>query len=151
MALSRRQFFQASATALATTAFGFDLSRAASRAKELGNIGMPGGGVNARRGHSNIQGATDMGAWNMLPGYIKVPRADWQSLEDYVDANSPRPLRPNALNYWSNMSKFIVSHPKGLLRRQSDARERFRLRKSSEGRRERQFRLGVLFRSHAPG
>ncbi len=35
MALSRRQFFQASATALATTAFGFDLSRAASRAKEL--------------------------------------------------------------------------------------------------------------------
>ena len=75
----------------------------------LGNIGMPGGGVNAQRGHSNIQGATDMGAWNMLPGYIKVPRADWQTLEDYVDANSPRALRPKALNYWSNTSKFIVS------------------------------------------
>jgi formate dehydrogenase major subunit len=28
----------------------------------LGNIGMPGGGVNAQRGHANIQGATDMGA-----------------------------------------------------------------------------------------
>ncbi len=35
MDLSRRQFFQASATALATTAFGFDLSEAAARAKEL--------------------------------------------------------------------------------------------------------------------
>ena len=41
----------------------------------LGNIGMPGGGINAQRGHSNIQGATDMGAWNMLPGYLKLPQA----------------------------------------------------------------------------
>lgn len=75
----------------------------------LGNVGMPGGGVNAQRGHSNIQGATDMGAWNMLPGYLKVPRADWQTLDDYVAANSPSPLRPSSLNYWSNTSKFMVS------------------------------------------
>ena len=75
----------------------------------LGNIGMPGGGVNAQRGHSNIQGATDMGAWNMLPGYLKVPRANWRSLDEYATANSPQPLRPDALNYWSNTSKFMVS------------------------------------------
>ncbi len=75
----------------------------------LGNIGMPGGGVNAQRGHSNIQGATDMGAWNMLPGYMKVPRAPWRSLDEYVHTNSPAPLRPDALNYWSNTSKFFVS------------------------------------------
>lgn len=75
----------------------------------LGNIGMPGGGINAQRGHSNIQGSTDMGAWNMLPGYLKLPRADWTSLERYVRANSPKPLRPNSLNYWSNTSKFMVS------------------------------------------
>lgn len=75
----------------------------------LGNIGMPGGGVNAQRGHSNIQGATDMGAWNMLPGYLKLPRAPWQTLADYVRANSPAPLRPDSLNYWANTSKFFVS------------------------------------------
>ncbi|MFQ5792429.1 MAG: molybdopterin-dependent oxidoreductase, partial [Acidobacteriota bacterium] len=75
----------------------------------LGNIGMPGGGVNAQRGHSNIQGATDMGAWNMLPGYLKVPRADWSTLAGYLEANSPRPLRPNSLNYWRNTPKFMVS------------------------------------------
>ena len=75
----------------------------------LGNIGMPGGGLNAQRGHSNIQGATDMGAWNMLPGYLKVPRANWRTLAEYVDANSPAPLRPDSMNYWANTSKFLVS------------------------------------------
>ena len=75
----------------------------------LGNIGMPGGGVNAQRGHSNIQGATDMGAWNMLPGYLKIPRADAQTLADYVRQNSPVPLRANSMNYWQNTSKFFVS------------------------------------------
>jgi len=75
----------------------------------LGNIGMPGGGVNAQRGHSNIQGATDMGAWNMLPGYLRVPVASWKTLADYVAANTPKPLRPDSMNYWSNTSKFLVS------------------------------------------
>jgi formate dehydrogenase major subunit len=75
----------------------------------MGNIGMPGGGVNAQRGHANIQGSTDMGAWNMLPGYLRVPRASWRTLDEYLKANTPKPLRPNALNYWSNTSKFMVS------------------------------------------
>src|SRR5262249_14267166 len=40
----------------------------------LGNVGRAGGGVNALRGHSNIQGATDMaGIFDILPGYLKVP------------------------------------------------------------------------------
>src|SRR5260370_36542408 len=40
----------------------------------LGNVGRAGGGVNALRGHSNIQGATDMGGvFDILPGYLKVP------------------------------------------------------------------------------
>jgi len=75
----------------------------------LGNIGMPGGGVNAQRGHSNIQGATDMGAWNFLPGYLRMPRAHQQSLADYVKENTPKPLRPNSMNYWTNTGKFMVS------------------------------------------
>ena len=75
----------------------------------MGNVGMPGGGVNAQRGHANIQGATDMGAWNMLPGYMKLPRANWSTLDDYLKANTPKALRPNSLNYWSNTNKFMVS------------------------------------------
>ncbi len=75
----------------------------------LGNIGMPGGGVNAQRGHSNIQGATDMGAWDKLPGYLKAPRADWQSLAEYNRAASPKALRPDSLNYWANTPKFMAS------------------------------------------
>ena len=75
----------------------------------LGNIGVPGGGINAQRGHSNIQGATDLGAWNKLPGYLKVPLSSQASLADYVRDNTPQPLRPGAMNYWSNTSKFMVS------------------------------------------
>jgi formate dehydrogenase major subunit len=75
----------------------------------LGNIGVPGGGVNAQRGHSNIQGATDMGAWDMLPGYLKIPQAHHTDLEAYLRENTPKPLRPNAMNYWSNLPKFMIS------------------------------------------
>jgi formate dehydrogenase major subunit len=75
----------------------------------MGNIGMPGGGVNAQRGHANIQGSTDMGAWNMLPGYLKLPRASQRSLDEYLRANTPKQLRPDALNYWRNTPNFMVS------------------------------------------
>jgi len=75
----------------------------------LGNIGRPGGGVNAQRGHANIQGSTDMGAWNMLPGYLRLPRAQWTSLDEYLKANTPKALRPDSLNYWSNTPKFAAS------------------------------------------
>jgi len=80
----------------------------------MGNIGMPGGGVNAQRGHANIQGATDMGSWQNLPGYLKIPRANQQSLADFVAANTPKPLRPDAMNYWANTGKFMVSFLKAL-------------------------------------
>ena len=75
----------------------------------LGNIGVPGGGVNAQRGHSNIQGATDLGAWDKLPGYLGVPRAHQTSLAAYVRANSPRALSNRSMNYWQNTDRFMVS------------------------------------------
>ncbi len=75
----------------------------------MGNIGMPGGGVNAQRGHANIQGATDMGSWMNLPGYLKLPRAQWTSLDEYLKVNTPKPLRPDSMNYWGNTPKFMVS------------------------------------------
>ncbi len=75
----------------------------------LGNVGRPGGGVNALRGHSNIQGATDTaGVFDILPGYVKTPQAQWQSLKEYVEANTPKALGPS-MNYWQNYSKFMVS------------------------------------------
>jgi formate dehydrogenase-N alpha subunit len=76
----------------------------------LGNVGRPGGGVNAFRGHSNIQGATDTaGTFEILPGYLKTPTGAWQSLQDYLAANAPKPLQKASMNYWQNYPKFMVS------------------------------------------
>ena len=79
----------------------------------LGNVGRPGGGVNALRGHSNIQGATDMGGnTEILPGYLKTPSAAQETLEQYLSTNTPTTLNKEAwasMNYWQNYSKFMVS------------------------------------------
>jgi formate dehydrogenase-N alpha subunit len=79
----------------------------------LGNVGRPGGGVNAFRGHSNIQGATDTaGTFETLPGYLKTPTAPLQTLKDYNDGGPPTTLNKQAwttMNYWVNYPKFMVS------------------------------------------
>ncbi len=75
----------------------------------LGNVGRPGGGVNALRGHSNIQGATDTaGVFDILPGYLKTPQGAWQTLKDCNEANTPKAVGPS-MNYWQNYAKFMVS------------------------------------------
>ena len=79
----------------------------------LGNIGRPGGGLNALRGHANIQGGTDCGmAYHNLPGYIPIPKADHQSLDSFLKAVTPAPLRPQSTNFWSNTDRFAVSQLK---------------------------------------
>lgn len=79
----------------------------------LGNIGRPGGGINALRGHANVQGATDHAVVaGILPGYLKVPRPDQTSLQAHIGASTPKPLVPNTVNYWGNYSKFLVSQLK---------------------------------------
>jgi formate dehydrogenase major subunit len=76
----------------------------------LGNVGRPGGGVNAFRGHSNIQGATDTaGTFEILPGYLKTPKSEWTTLEGYLEAASSKPLAWASMNYWQNYPKFMVS------------------------------------------
>lgn len=79
----------------------------------LGNVGRPGGGVNALRGHSNIQGATDMGGnTEILPGYLKTPVGSLQTLKDYLETNTPATLNKAAwpsMNYWQNYPKFMTS------------------------------------------
>src|SRR5213075_2032200 len=80
----------------------------------LGNVGRAGGGVNALRGHSNIQGATDMGGvFDIWPGYLKVPNPADVDLKTYLKRITPTPSKPNnwdSFNYWSNTSKFAVSY-----------------------------------------
>jgi formate dehydrogenase-N alpha subunit len=79
----------------------------------LGNIGRPGGGLNALRGHANIQGGTDCGmAYHNLPGYIAIPKADHETIDAFLKVVTPRPLRPTALNFWSNTDRFVVSQLK---------------------------------------
>ena len=79
----------------------------------LGNIGRAGGGVNALRGHSNIQGATDLaGIFDLLPGYLKVPTPADTDLASYLKRVTPTSAKPtewNSFNYWSNMPRFMVS------------------------------------------
>jgi len=76
----------------------------------LGNIGMPGGGVNALRGHSNIQGLTDLGLLSdQLPGYLNLARDEETSRAAYLEKRSPKALRPGQVNYWSNYGKFHTS------------------------------------------
>lgn len=57
----------------------------------LGNIGMSGGGVNALRGHSNIQGYTDLGLLSLrLPGYLNLPSDKQQSMAQYLAETTPK-------------------------------------------------------------
>jgi formate dehydrogenase major subunit len=79
----------------------------------LGNIGIAGGGMNALRGHSNIQGLTDLGLMsNLLPGYMTLPMQAEQDYEGYIKKRAAQPLRPNQLSYWKNYRAFFVSFMK---------------------------------------
>jgi formate dehydrogenase major subunit len=84
----------------------------------MGNVGRAGGGVNALRGHSNIQGATDMaGVFDILPGYLKLPvpaDTDWASYLKRTTPTSAKPKEWDSFNYWSNTPKFAVSFMKAM-------------------------------------
>ncbi len=81
----------------------------------LGNIGRPGGGMNAERGHANIQGNTDHAiSWESLPGYLRIPAPGQKNLTDYVTQSAPAKTDANAWNYFgTNYRKFMVSLLKG--------------------------------------
>ncbi len=71
----------------------------------LGNIGRPGGGIMALRGHASIQGSTDIPTlYNILPGYLPMPHAGQDtSLDAYVETNTP----PGG--YWGRTREYTVS------------------------------------------
>ena len=99
--------------------FGTQIIRAAAILQLLmGNVGRAGGGVNALRGHSNIQGATDMaGIFDILPGYLKMAAPDDVDLATYLKRTTPTSSKPaewDSFNYWSNTPRFTVSLLKAL-------------------------------------
>jgi formate dehydrogenase major subunit len=71
----------------------------------LGNIGRPGGGILALRGHASIQGSTDIPTlFNLLPGYIPMPHADAHlDLDTFVAADA------GVTGFWGNMRAYAVS------------------------------------------
>ena len=99
--------------------FGTQIIRTAAMLQLLlGNVGRAGGGVNALRGHSNIQGATDMaGIFDNLPGYLKMPTPADADFEGYMKRITPKASKPrqwDSFNYWSNTPKFAVSFLKAM-------------------------------------
>ena len=72
----------------------------------LGNMGRPGGGILALRGHASIQGSTDIPTlYDVLPGYLPMPmfRADLDGLDDFVRSHGSR------TGWWNNFDKYAVS------------------------------------------
>ncbi|AMV25150.1 Formate dehydrogenase, nitrate-inducible, major subunit precursor [Gemmata sp. SH-PL17] len=72
----------------------------------LGNVGRPGGGIMAMRGHSSIQGSTDVSTlYDTLPGYLPQPVADpdHETLEGYIEKEGM------PTGYWANFPSFVVS------------------------------------------
>ncbi len=76
----------------------------------LGNMGVSGGGVNALRGESNVQGSTDHCLlFHILPGYLKTPRAKDVDLDTYNTHYTPKTVEPHSANWWGNYPKYSVS------------------------------------------
>jgi formate dehydrogenase major subunit len=81
----------------------------------LGNMGRPGGGVNALRGESNVQGSTDHCLlFHIWPGYLGTPKASLVTLADYNAKNTPKTSDPLSANWWQNKPKYMASFLKSM-------------------------------------
>ena len=80
----------------------------------LGNMGVAGGGVNALRGESNVQGSTDHCLlFHIIPGYMATPSTKWPTLADYLKRR-PASKDPLSANWWQNEPKYMVSFLKSM-------------------------------------
>jgi len=77
----------------------------------LGNMGIAGGGINALRGESNVQGSTDMCIlFHILPGYLKTPDEKDVSLDGYCTRYyEGKSKDPKSADWWGNARKYLVS------------------------------------------
>jgi formate dehydrogenase major subunit len=86
----------------------------------LGNIGRPGGGILALRGHASIQGSTDIPTlYDILPGYLTMPRRGDETLEQYLNNYTKKS------GLWSNYPKYLVSTLKAYYGRHATAQNDF--------------------------
>ena len=75
----------------------------------FGNMGIAGGGVNALRGESNVQGSTDQGLlFHIWPAYLPSPHARLATLADY-NKTTPSSKDPRSVNWWKNRPKYLAS------------------------------------------
>jgi formate dehydrogenase major subunit len=80
----------------------------------LGNMGIAGGGINALRGESNVQGSTDHALlYHIIPGYMPTPQAQWTTLADY-NKTTPASKDPRSANWWQNRPKYVASFLKSM-------------------------------------
>lgn len=92
----------------------------------LGNIGVAGGGVNALRGESNVQGSTDHALlFHILPGYNPVPSGSLPTLADYLKKFTPVSKDPLSANWWQNRPKYMVSFLKAMFGDAAEASNEF--------------------------
>lgn len=76
----------------------------------LGNMGVAGGGVNALRGESNVQGSTDQALlFHIIPGYLPTPRANQAVYDDYLKAITPVSKDPKSVNWKQHQPKYMTS------------------------------------------
>jgi len=81
----------------------------------LGNIGVAGGGVQALRGESNVQGITDHAMlFHIIPGYNPAPRAVDVSLAKYNEKYTPKTADPQSVNWPQHRPKYIASYLKSM-------------------------------------
>jgi formate dehydrogenase major subunit len=92
----------------------------------LGNMGRPGGGVNALRGESNVQGSTDHCLlFHIWPGYLGTPKASLPSLADYNAKNTPKTNDPLSANWWQNKPKYMASFLKAMFGNKAEKANEF--------------------------
>jgi formate dehydrogenase major subunit len=101
---------------------GVQMIRAAAVIQQLlGNIGRPGGGILALRGHASIQGSTDIPTlYNILPGYIPMPHAEsYGDLDTYIEANT------SPTGWWGHFRAYYVSLMKAYFGENANAENDF--------------------------
>src|SRR6266699_2768293 len=86
----------------------------------LGNIGRPGGGILALRGHASIQGSTDIPTlYDILPGYLTMPRKGCETLQQYLDEYTKK------TGLWSDYPKYFISTLKAYYGKRATAENGF--------------------------
>jgi formate dehydrogenase-N alpha subunit len=76
----------------------------------MGNMGLAGGGINALRGESNVQGSTDHGLlFHLLTAYMPAPNAKEHGTLEAYNKTTPKTEDTMSINWWSNRPKYLAS------------------------------------------